>query len=296
MYFYPTLTDDLKDAAGISLQPYEYCYCVEGVEYKLTGKGQNVIKFDDEAWKVERDGLRIRRMVVCEYPNALYGGSGIACAGAELGICLTWVNKSLTQMGTILPSKEYMREASKIIEFDYEFAPGLLKGDLGLTMYLYIRKPAENVLPDESSLMNDEGVSVGILDEVHLDFGSMYINNDINKLKLNIAEINDKKQPMWWLELSDWSEPKEDLFNEENICIYLNTAYDSCPKMGEPIKNADVLIDIITTVYVMLFGKIKDCGCLSDTVNDVNLESGSISKMMFFFKSSCETDIDFSTE
>lgn len=289
MFFYPTLTDELKDAAGFSSTPYTFSYSVEGIDYKLVGRGKSVVKFDDEAWKVERDGLRVRRRVVVEYPDILYGGSGIACSDAELGLCIIWINRSLTQMGTILPQNEYDNDSSKVYEFDYEFAPGTLKGDLNLEMQLYIRKPAISIRSDEKSLMNDEGVTVGVLDETHLDFGSMY-------MEFPITEVNNKKQPMWWLELSDWSEPKEDLFNEENLCIYLNTAYESCPKLGDTIKYADVLIDIITTAYVMLFKRVMDCGCLADTINDVGLEQGSISKILFYFKDSCETEIDFSSE
>lgn len=289
MYFYPTLTNELIDTAGISTTAYTYSYNIEGIDYKLIGKGKSVVRFDDEAWKVERDGLRIRRRVVIEYPENLYGSTGIACSNAELGICIIWVNRSLTQMGTILPTNEYMSDASKIFEFDYDFLPGTLKGDLSLETQLYIRKSAEIILPDEKSLMNDEGVTVGTIDEINIDFGSMYMD-------FPIVEVNNKKQPMWWLELSDWSEPKEDLFSEDNLCIYLNTAYDSCPKLGDTIKNADVLIDIVTTAYMLLFRRVMDCGYLADTINDVGLEQGSISKILFYFKDSCDTDIDFSSE
>lgn len=289
MYFYPTLTDELIETAGISSTAYAYSYYIEEIDTKLIGKGKNIVKFDDEAWKIERDGLRIRRRIVIESPEVLYGSTGIVCRDAELGICIIWVNRSLTQMGTILPTNEYMKDASKVYEFDYEFLPGTLKGDLSLEMQVYIKKAAEEVLPDEKSLMNDEGVTVGIIDETNLDFGSMYMD-------FPITEINNKKQPMWWLELSDWSEPKEDLFNEDNLCIYLNTAYESCPRLGDTIKNADVLVDIITTAYVMLFKRIMDCGCLADTINDVGLEQGSISKILFYFKDSCDTEIDFSSE
>lgn len=289
MFFYPTLTDELKDASGVSSTPYTYSYRLEGNDHKLVGKGKNVVKFDDEAWKVERDGLRLRRRITIEYPDVLFGSNGIACSGAELGVCIIWVNRSLKQMGTIVPISEFVNEASIVYEFDYEFAAGILKGDLNLEMQLYIKKSADIVSPEESFLMNDEGVTVGTIDEIHLDFGSMY-------MEFPITEIRNKTQPMWWLELSDWSEPKEDLFDEDNLCIYLNTAYESCPRMGETIKYADVLIDIITTSYVMLFKRIMECGCLADTINDVGLEQGSICKILFYFKDSCKREIDFSSE
>lgn len=288
MFFYPTFTDELRETSGLHMTAYSYCYMADAVEYKLQGKGKSVVKLDDDVWKIERDGLRIRRKVSFEYPEMLYGGSGIACTGAELGVCIIWVNKALTQMGTILPVNEFFDESTKVYEFDYEFPAGTIKGDLHLDMQLYIKSSAETVAEGENSLMNDEGVTVGTLDTVNLDFGSAY-------MEFPIIEVNSKTQPLWWLELSDWSDPKTDLFNEDNLCIYLNTAYDSCPKMGDSIKYADVLIDIITSAYVMLFQRIKEMGELADTINDVDLEQGSISKILFYFKNSCETDIDFSS-
>lgn len=288
MYFYPTLTDELKEAAGIEVSPYSFCYMIDGYEHKLIAKGKSTMKFDDEDWKLERDGLRIRRKVSFEYPEMLYGANGIACTGSELGVCIIWINHSLTQMGTICPINEYVSEGIHFYDFDYEFAPGELKGDLELDLQLYIKQEAVNIVDSESHLINDEGVTVGILDEARLDFGSAYMD-------FPIQEVNSSKQPLWWLELGDWNDPTVDLFCEDNLCIYLNTAYDGCPKLGDTIKNVDVLIDIITTAYVMLFKRVEEMGYLQQTVNDVGLEQGSISKILFYFKSGCEIDIDFST-
>ena len=289
MFFYPTLNEELIEASGFSSTPYTYSYMVDGIDYKLDGKGKNTVKFDDETWNIERDGLRIRRRIKFEYPDVLFGHNGIACTNSELGICIIWTNRSLKQMGTILPINEYTSDSSLIYEFDHEFKAGALKGDLNLEMQLYIRKSATNVPDNELSLMNDEGVKIGTIDEISLDFGSAY-------LEFPIVEINDKKQPMWWLEFSDWNEPKEDLFDESNVCIYLNTAYDSCPKIGESIKNVDVLIDIIATAYTMLFQRVIDCGYLADTVNEVGLGDGSICSMLAFFLTNRVNDIDFSSE
>lgn len=290
MYFYPTLTEELKDSSGYASNPYSYSYMIDTAERKLIAKGKSTIKLEDslESWKIESDGLRIRRTVSFEYPEVLFGKDGIACSGSELGICIIWINRSLTQMGTILPINEYMNEASQVFEFDYEFMPGELQGDLELDMQMYIKKSADDVSDNEAHLINDEGVTVGILEETHLDFGSIY-------MEFPIQEISNKQQPLWWLEIGEWSDPTTELFNDDNICIFLNTAYDSCPKMGDSIKYADVLIDIITTAYVMIFKRIEELGFLQQTINDVGLEQGSISKILFYFKDGCETDIDFSS-
>lgn len=288
MFFYPTLTNELKEAAGIELKPYLYSYLVGDIDHKLLSKGKSTVKIDDEDWKIERDGLRIRRTISIEYPEMLYGHDGIVCKEAELGVCIIWVNHSMTQMGTILPENEYKHDNIQYFEFDYMFMPGEIKGDLELNLQFYLKRSAGNVGDDEKHLINDEGVNVGVLDETHLDFGSVYMD-------FPIQEVNSSKQPMWWLELGEWTDPTSDLFNEDNLCIYLNTAYEGCPKLGESIKNIDSLIDIITTSYVMLFKKVEEMNYLQQTLNDVDLEPGSISKILFYFTSSGEPDIDFST-
>lgn len=288
MFFYPTLTEELKDSSGYSATPYTYSYLIEGNEQLLTAKGKSTVKIDDENWKIERDGLRLRRRVFFEYPEILIGKDGIVCTGAELGICIIWINRSLTQMGTILPQNEYMDESKRVTVFDHEFLPGEIQGDLELDMVAYIKNASETVNEEEAHLINDEGVTVGILDEIRLDFGSLYMD-------FPIQEVNDKKQPLWWIDMGSWSDPTSELFNEDNLCIYLNTAYDSCPKVGESIKNSDVLIDIISTAYMMIFMKIKEMGYLQQTINDVDLEPGSISKIIFYFWSSCDYQVDFSS-
>lgn len=288
MFFYPTLTDELKDSSGYFASPYTYSYLIEENEQLLAAKGKSTVKIDDENWKIERDGLRLRRTVSFEYPEMLFGKNGIARTGAELGICIIWVNRSLTQMGTILPENEYVDESKRVVVFDYEFQPGEIQGELELDMIAYIKKSSEEVNEEETHLINDEGVTVGILDEIHLDFGSLYMD-------FPIQEVNNKKQPLWWLDMGSWSDPTSELFNEDNLCIYLNTAYDTCPKVGENIKNSDVLIEIISTVYMMIFRRIDELGYLSQTTNDVDLEPGSISKIMFYFWSSCKDPIDFSS-
>ena len=290
LFFYPTLNDELRERAGVSVSSYGFSYLYDNEYRSLKQTGKNTVKLEDslESWKVETDGLHLKREIKIEYPEVLYGENGIACTGAVLGICIIWVNKTLTQMGTILPSKELNSGATRHIVFEHEFKPGEIQGDLELETVIYIKKSAKDVLQKEERLMNDSGVNVGVLDIYKIDFGSMYMD-------FPIQEVNSKQQPLWWLELGDWTDPRRDLFNEDNLCLYLNSAYNCCPKLGDTIKNTDILIEIITTAYTMIFQKIIDMEYLSHTVNDVDLEPGSISKIMFYFWSGCNTQIDTSS-
>ena len=290
LYFYPTLTEELQEQAGFSVSPYSFSYYINSELKELIAKGKNTIKLEDswESWKIEQDGLHIKREVIIEYPEVLYGMNGIACKGAQIGLGIIWTNKTLTQMGTILPVSEFKSGAVLHVLFEYDFNPGEVQGDLELETMLYIKKSAENVDNEELHLMNESGVRVGVIDECRLDFGSIY-------MEFPIQERNDKNEPLWWLDMGAWTDPTQDLFNEDNIRLYLNTAYANCPKVGEIIKNADILVDIIATAYTMIIQRISDMGYLAQTINDVDLEPGSISKIMFYFLDSCATAIDTSS-
>ncbi len=290
LYFYPTLTEELRERAGFSVSAFGFSYFYDDEYRDLKQKGKNTVKLEDswESWKIETDGLHLKREITIEYPEVLYGEKGLACKGAIIGTCIIWTNKTLTQMGTILPALEFNSGAIRYVVFEHDFKPGEIKGDLELETILYIKKPAEEVLPEEERLINDSGVNVGVLDVCRLDFGSIYMD-------FPIQEVNSKQQPLWWLEIGDWTDPRQDLFNEDNLCLYLNSAYDCCPKVGDVIKNSDVLIEIVATAYTMIFQKIMEMECLSQTVNDVDLEPGSISKIMFYFWSGCDTPIDTSS-
>ena len=89
IYFYPKLTDELLDACGCPPTKYKFTYSYQGQEFGLMQKGSSTIRISDprEIWKIETEGLILERTVKIAYPNLLYGKDGIACTGAEIGIC-----------------------------------------------------------------------------------------------------------------------------------------------------------------------------------------------------------------
>ena len=287
---YRILNDELIANSGYSSTPYYFADPFEGAYKKLISKGKNTLRLEDEleSWRVENDGVFFKKNITFEYPEALYGAKGIACKDAEIGISIIWINRSLTQMGTIKPKIDNRTGAVHEFEFEYEFKPGEIRGDLELDIILYIKRPAVIIQEDETNLMNEAGVNIGLLDETHIDFDNIYMD-------FPIQEVNDKNQPLWWLDIGPWTDPTRDLFDEDNLCIHLNTAYKSCPRLGDEIKNIDVLVDIITSAYSMIFERIEELGYLKQTINDVDLEPGSISKVMFYFWSGCDTPIDLNT-
>lgn len=288
LFFYPTINDKMLEDAGCYCSKYEFSYFIEGSYHSLKAKGKNTIKLEDdlESWTMESDGLRIVRQVIIEYPQTFKGKNGIACKEAEIGICIIWNNRELTQMGYIMPETVVRNGNSEIYNFRFDFPTGEIKGDLTLDTVIYIKSAAANVLEEEKHLINEAGVTVGNIDTIALNFENAYMD-------FPIKDINECNQPLWWLELKQWEDPRKDAFSEDYVCLYLNSYYNYCPKVGDTIKNIELLIEIISSAYLMIIQKIDGMGYLNDTLNDVNLEPGSISKIIFYFYSSCSVPLKY---
>lgn len=281
--FFPVLTEKLIEACGCQCTKYVFSYKDKNQEQELKQSGKNIVKLSEpsDSWKVEQDGLILKKEVKIAHPHLLYGKQGIIPQGAQIGICIIWTNRSLTQTGYILPAVDNTTPTGRICTFRHEFLPGEIKGDLELSLIVYLKEQAKAVVGDEDHLINEAGVILGDIETLSLDFNSIY-------MEFPIEECNAKDQPLWWVEFSRWEDPRVDLFSKENICLYLNTAYDDCPMVGETIKNLELLIQIISTTYLLIFKKLDD-GELHDTKNDVGLNPNSICSIMHQFILGCES-------
>ena len=288
LHFYPTITEEILDNAGCVCGKYDFNYRIEDQYKALRAKGKTTVRLEDslESWKVENDGLRISRQISFEYPTFLYGDAGVAPSDSQLGICIIWTNRNLTQMGYILPHSEANNNGKLIYNFLYEFEPGLIKGDLQLETVLYLKKSADEVSEKEQNLVNIAGVTVGMIDVVSLDFDSLYMD-------FPIRDVKEKDQPLWWIEFNQWEDPTKDPFSEDTICLYLNSYYDYCPKVGDSIKNIELLIEIISTAYLLIFEKIRDMSeqYFINTIDGIDLEPGSISMVMNYFYRGCDPSL-----
>ena len=291
---YPTLTQDMLQNSGYASEKYVYTYSYQGQIYGLRQKGTATVKLTDplELWKIEEEGLIIDKTVRIAYPHLLKGPDGVACQNAELGLCIIWTNKALTQTGHILPETDITTPLGRTCKFRYEFPSGTISGDLELLLIMYIKKSAVDVLPDEGALINEEGVTVGEIERTVLDFNSIY-------MEFPIEEYKSDKEPLWWVEFSEWEDPKTtDTFTKENICLYLNPYYDDCPapsmdSSGGSIKNMDLLIDILAQTYLLIFDRLSEDD-LRATKQNIGLSNNSICSILHQFIESCNSvDLDW---
>lgn len=291
LFFYNTLTDKIKENSALKAEDYYFSYTFKGSDYPLDITKRNgviLLKDSTDFWKIETSGLNIERTILIEYPDALKGKEGIAPANSELNICTIWTCPSLKQTGYILPS--VTRESTGwSFSFKHSFPEGEVKGSLELKTIFYLSKVSPTPTKDEDVLMNEAGVTLGTIDEAEIQF-------DNNFYDFPIKEISDSKVPLWWLELNNWEDPTSDMFDDSTVCIYLNTANPACPNISATTKNnKDMLIEILTETYLMIFLKLKEMDYLEDTKKNINLEQGSISSFMYYFMNSCFEPLDFNS-
>ena len=280
--FFPVLTEELLEACDCRCGKYTFSYNDQTQEQELKQTGKNTIKLSEptDSWKIEQNGLILKKEVKISHPHLLYGKQGIAPKDAEIGICIIWINRFLTQTGYILPESDISLPTGRTCVFQHEFLPGEIKGDLELSLAFYLKRKSDNLAEDEKHLNNEVGVTLGEIEIVSLDFNSIY-------MEFPIEECNVPNQPLWWVEFSQWEDPRVDLFSKENICLYLNTAYAECPMVGESIKNLELLIQIISTTYLLIFKNLNEED-LNATKHDVGLNPNSICSIMHQFILGCD--------
>ncbi len=290
MLFYPTITPDMIEACGMSVEKYKFTFAYQDKYYGLQQKGTTTIKLTDplDIWKVESEGITIDKTIRIAYPDLLKGKEGVACRDAELGICIIWTNKKLTQTGIVHPVSDVTTPQGRICRFNYTFAGGTISGDLELVLSMYIKSKARVVKEDEQDLINETGVTVGEIERVVLDFSNIY-------MEFPIEEFRSESEPLWWVEFSEWEDPKTiDLFTKDSLCLYLNPYYDACPapstsESGNSIKNFDLMVDILAQTYLMIFQRLSDDD-LKATRQNVGLTNNSVCSILHQFIEDCGED------
>lgn len=279
---YRTISDLDSSLLGIRPSAQEPCfsffYRIDGTRCELINADGHLTD-ETERWDVDLHGMELNGQIGLRNPSTLFGPDGVAPEGSELGICVLWKNPQLSQAGCIVPEQSPITQASPShnLTIIASFPPGGLSGNLDLDVCLYLRKPAPFVSDDQRFLINDAGVILGsIREEQVMTSGTSMV--------FPIREVMELGGPIWRLEMSEWDDPKEDEFSENNLVLVLNAADPECPKLGPSgIENKAMLCEIITQAFYLVCQKIGegDPTALADTFNGTELEPGSISDAIY---------------
>ena len=238
LYFYPTLSEENASSFGIKFEDFSFYY--NDVSLKLDEAG--VLRNPAEkTWLVQNNGMTIKTSVRLENPEKLYGQSGVVCTNAQIGFYAVWSNPSTMQSGSC------KLESSDGINFELTryFAPETIKGAFTVTIHAFVEKSATTVPNEEMFLMNDEGVSIGVV-----TVKTVLLNDD--HLSFPIIKVKEDDKPLWWAVL-DWDDPTVDRF-DNSITVFLNKKFKTYPRSS---KDTEFLCTIISSVYFLIIKKIR---------------------------------------
>lgn len=238
LYFYPTLNEANAKDYGIDIGELVFSYNDIALKTDESGVLRNPV---EKTWLVQNNGMTMRTSIRLKTPEKLYGKDGVACSGAKIGFYAIWSNPSTMQADScILNSVDGIN-----FELRQTFSPEMIKGILNLTIHAFVESPAETVSEEESFLMNDSGVSIGVVATK-----SVLLNDD--HLSFPIIKVKEDDKPLWWVAL-DWEDPKVERF-DNCITVFLNKKFKTYPKSG---KDAEFLCTIIASVYFLVIKKLK---------------------------------------
>ncbi|MDY4083232.1 MAG: hypothetical protein SOY25_03105 [Eubacteriales bacterium] len=238
LYFYPTLNETIAKDFGIEVEDFVFSYNDMTLKVDETGVLRNPA---EKTWLVQNNGMIMRTSIRLKTPEKLYGKDGVACSGAKIGFYAIWSNPSTMQSDSrLLDSIDGVK-----FELSQYFAPEMVKGTLNVTIHAFVASPAETVPEEESFLMNDIGVSIGIVASK-----SVLLNDE--HLSFPIIKVKDDNKPLWWVTL-DWEDPKVERF-DNCVTVFLNKKFKTYPKSG---KDAEFLCTILASVYFLIIKKLR---------------------------------------
>jgi hypothetical protein len=289
--FYPTLESRSGLEKSINVIPNDEYHFFRKNEFgtkELTISGGRI---KDTLWDQAHDSLVLQRDFKINDPSLLYGREGIACKNAEVGLCILWTNKETSTAGCILPKvgSERRGETGWSVFFQESFETGALKGVLELRIVLYLKKPAEIILEGEEILNNKAGVVIGELESFQLQVSDETIPFPF------VLESHDSNV-LWWVDFFEWEDPAEDgVFGPSSFVVTLNKKCKGCPMVTEKgINNQEMLLEIVSSVYAMLFKRLKSYQFNEIINSKTNLFSpGTISYELYRVYQDCRDKFDY---
>lgn len=285
---FPKLSRDLLVKTGYSSSIFEFRYRYHGEERELkattadtsTSKAA-VLQLTDPAchWHPDTSNLLVKCKCIINVPLFLFGENGLAASdGGVLGIALMWMTPDASQRG-VVPIGELTRktESPCMIAGEIEFPAKELRGTLIIKTILYLKK-CGNPKGLELYQATQAGTVLGILDETRVII-------DGNGSLFPVHEIALPNEPLWWVKC-EWDDPLEDLFTDDNFCIYLNTAHKdfSTLNVNEGLKNSPLLMEIICSSLQFLIMKVLNDETARDaTIQGAGIQEGSVSSMVNYF-------------
>lgn len=251
-----------------------------GQEHLLS---QLFINDDSGLFDMLQHDLAIKREVVIQFPSYLFGPSGVAASNAEIGVAVMWTSKPSNQRGIFIGDSFRLGTVERTFTVNGVFPKGTIRDRFQLTTALYLKHPGTPA-HNEKHLARVPGFLLGNLGDttIHL------------KGSGSIFPIFTYKEdgPLWRVECN-WSDPRSDAFDDENVRIILNESHPDYRFVGsgDTGKLTPLMKEIIATALHIIIKRTKDEVPLEDIMDQTNVEEGSVCLAVRYFIETFNLDV-----
>jgi|GEM_PF-2659417 hypothetical protein len=256
---FPTLNENLIEKSGYKVNNIKINYCKNDSNrnLELTPINDKQYYLDDEfgAWTALEDNLNINMECTIMDKNVLFDEDyGISSKKSVLGIAVNYyckkTNKNISKK--IIEIKYDEDEPKLNFNINLEFNKGELADKIGIKILLYLDKSY-----NYDMFANNSGTILGIYNELEI-----YLEGKGSLFPIKIANENNK--PLWFAEFN-YIDPHEELFEEENVCLYLNKANNDYKFLNAEGTAISPLMKEIISEFIALF--------IEDILNKDNIEN-----------------------
>lgn len=296
IFLYPSLTNEMRNNIFQS-KKYGFSYTdTDGMERDLEYESSEISSAvnclrTDGIWSPEKHNLRVKRTIALRKYRSLFGSEGLACKNARLGVSLVWTSSDSRQRGAVpvlvfgISEEQFADRSDHTFtegEIDFEFPPAKIRGDVSLSVVLYIAE-AGTPTKDEAHLANEEGFVLG-------EFDSFVLRLDGNGSLFPVYEVFEKNQPLWYVRC-DWTDPILDSFSE-SVSININTAHKNYKYLDRKQKTfcPQLFVEVMSSALCCIIEKIRSEKYLDQILGEDEMEPGSVGEVIHYFANTLEWD------
>lgn len=295
---FPMVTDTLKKMIAYNPPSYSVFYEEHGVRKNLTAESVSessnssttVLSVEDPEglWHPEKYNLIVSGDIRLT-PSLLFGKNGISGQNDELGLAVIWTAKEANVRGAGLIGSFNKTADTLSFQTEIKFKPDMIRGIVTLRTVLYLKSVGTRK-HDERYFASAPGTILGTMDETRLII-------DGNGSVFPVVQISKPDGPLWWTECN-WTDASEDLFEEDNFCLYLNTAhpdYLSLTGNGNVVQSP-LLNEIIASAVQILVTEVMSEADTAQNIRDgKNIAEGSVAAVVKYMIDVFGWDVNNST-
>lgn len=284
--FFPTLNDSLIKDCGYQAKEFDFSFVSGGVKKQLSLKPITVasehetptfnLVDENGEWDSTLFSAKLVRKITITTPEILFGENGIAAHNASIGIAVLLSSLSSNHRYAIPVSSFSANSKKSEYYFSLDLPKQFFRDKISLRTILYL-VDAGSPSDAEKMLASLPGTVLGTLDEI-----DVYIDGTGSLFP--VKKESDPTKPLWRVDC-DWSDPFNDLFNEDNVCVIFNQAHPNYGllKIESGMNGSPFLVDVIASALQIIITKAVESAGGIDALTKVSSVPGSIADAVNYF-------------